>query len=147
MPRSRTCSSRVHKRSGRSKIMKNLVKKQSQLSPEKDREKNDMDLDLPPLEMEGDEEYKPLGDLMGRRIVDLAHLLTEYEKVWQMLFFDETEKAGVEERKIAMKKGDREEHQQRTKRALSKEKEKYEKEKTILGAPSYQTTFRKGPIL
>ncbi|KAK9696346.1 hypothetical protein QE152_g31959 [Popillia japonica] len=53
----------------------------SQLSPEEDHEKNDIDLDLPPLEMEADEEYKPLGDLMGRRIVDLAHLLTEYEKV------------------------------------------------------------------
>ncbi|KAK9744531.1 hypothetical protein QE152_g7686 [Popillia japonica] len=44
----------------------------SQLSPEKDHEKNDIDLDLPPLKIEVDEEYNPLGNSTGRRIVDLA---------------------------------------------------------------------------
>ncbi|KAK9745817.1 Viral alkaline exonuclease [Popillia japonica] len=88
MVRKRVCPSRVHKKSRRSKIIKNWIKKQrksdtgisvneqfqmpSQLSPEKDHEKNDIDLDLQPLEIEVDEEYKPLGNLTGRRIVDLT---------------------------------------------------------------------------
>lgn len=36
---------------------------------------------LPPLEYEIDPDYKLLGNFMGRRIVDLAHVLKEYQTV------------------------------------------------------------------
>ncbi|KAI4454827.1 exonuclease phage-type/recb c-terminal domain-containing protein [Holotrichia oblita] len=91
MSKCRVRASRVHKRSARSKVMKNLFqnrnKKEVGIDDIASSSKDTSDYEnsqenMPPLEIEPDLSYKTISDVLrGRRIVNLAHVLKEYENI------------------------------------------------------------------